>query len=102
MKTPILLCASLLALAGCGQNMTPTDACKGRKPGDLVITEFLNDPSGTDTGNEWIEIFNTLGTPLDLKGITVYVKKSDGSGLKSHVIRAGSVPSRGYFTLGDV
>lgn len=70
--------------------------------GDLVITEFLNDPDGTDTGAEWIEIFNTLGTTLDLKGMTIYLKKVDGTGLKQHVIRTGSIPSRSYFVLGDV
>ena len=103
MKTQTLLTvAGLTTLIAACSSQPPEDLCKGRKPGDLVITEFLNDPSGTDTGNEWIEVYNTLGTPLDLKGISVYVKKSDGTGLKSHLIRAGSVPARGYFTVGDV
>jgi hypothetical protein len=90
-----------MALA-CGSNNPTTDACKGRKTGDLVITEFLSDPSGTDTGDEWIEIFNTLGTAIDLKGVTLYVKKTDGTGLKSHLIKAGKVEARSYFALGDV
>lgn len=81
---------------------TDTDVCKGRKVGDLVVTEMMPDPDGTDTGNEWIELYNNLGTPIDLKGFTVYWKKPDGSGLKTHLIRAGQVPPRGYFTLGDV
>ena len=97
---PILVgCASALS---CGPGGNTTDACKGRMPGDLVITEFLADPNGTDTGNEWIEVFNTLGTPLDLKGITVYLKKPDGTGLKQHLIKAGTVPANGYLALGDV
>jgi hypothetical protein len=74
----------------------------GRKPGDLVITEVMADPEGTDTGKEWIEVFNTLGTPLDLKGIVVSFKDTDGSGLKSHTIRAGTVPARGYLAMGDI
>src|SRR5882672_4236036 len=89
-------------LAGCGNDQPTADVCKGRTAGDLVITEFLSDPNGTDTGKEWVEIYNTLGTPFDLKGATLYIKKSDGTGLKSHLIRAGTVPARGYFTLGDV
>lgn len=60
------------------------------------------DPEGTDTGNEWFEVFNTLGTPVDLKGLTLFLTATDGTGAKSHVVRAGSAPGRGYFTFGDV
>jgi hypothetical protein len=74
----------------------------GRKAGDVVITEVMADPEGTDTGKEWIEIFNALGTPLELKGMVIQYKDTDGSGLKSHTIRSGTVPARSYFTLGDI
>ncbi len=87
---------------GCSAPPPSEDLCVGRKAGDLVITEFLSNPASTDTGSEYIEIFNSLGTPVELKGITVYVKKSDGTGLKTHVIRAGTVPARGYMAMGDV
>lgn len=80
----------------------PPDACKGRLEGDLVISEVMIDPAGTDTGGEWIELFNTLGTPLDLKGLTLYVRDTDGSGSKTHAIRAGTAPARGYFVVGDI
>ena len=80
----------------------PTDVCKGRVLGDLVISEVMLDPEGTDTGGEWIELFNTLGTPLDLKGLTLYVRDTDGSGAKTHAIRAGTAPGRGYFVVGDI
>lgn len=80
----------------------PTDACLGRVAGDLVITEVMIDPEGTDTGGEWIEFFNTLGTPLDMKGLTLYVRDTDGSGAKTHLIRAGTAPARGYFVVGDI
>ncbi len=95
----------LLSLLGCdctngGDNNT--QVCTGRSPGDLVVTEVLSDPNGTDTGSEWFEIFNTLGTDVDLTGMTVYTKKTDGTGLKSHLVRAGKAASRGYFTFGDV
>lgn len=99
---------SLIAVVGAGVvasacSPTPTpDACMGRMPGDLVITEFLHDPQGTDTGSEWIEIYNTLGTAIELKGVTVYTKKIDGTGERTHVIRAGRVEARSYFVLSDV
>ncbi len=88
-------------LTGCPPPPAP-DACKGRVLGDLVISEVMIDPEGTDTGSEWFEIFNTLGTEVDLKGLTLYVRDVDGSGAKTHVIRAGTVPARSYFTVGDI
>jgi hypothetical protein len=94
------LCA--LALLRCGPPPTNTDLCKGRLAGDLVITELMLDPEGTDTGSEWFEVYNTLGTALDLKGMVLFTRDTDGSGAKSHVIRAGSAPAQGYFTFGDV
>jgi len=76
--------------------------CALRAPGQLVITEFLNDPVGVDTGSEWIEIYNPLDAGLELESMVVYAMRGDGSGLKSHAIRSGAVPAGGYFTLGDV
>ncbi|MDP1828604.1 MAG: hypothetical protein Q8L48_35385 [Archangium sp.] len=95
----------LLGVVILGMSCAPaetTDACKGRTGGDLIITELMLDPEGTDTGGEWIEVFNTLGTPLDLKGLTLFTRDTDGSGSKTHVVRAGTAPARGYFVLGDV
>jgi len=42
-----------------------------RTHGDLVITEFMPDPLGTEPGLEWIEIWNTTGTDMALDGVTV-------------------------------
>jgi len=97
----------LIAVAGplLGSSCAPpnsTVACKGRAAGDVVITELMIDPESTDTGQEWIELFNTLGTPVDMKGMQLYTKKLDGTGVKTHTIRAGTAPARGYFTAGDV
>lgn len=102
MKRLFLALGASAALLACGPSTTTTDPCVGRKAGDLVITEVMADPEGTDTGKEWIEVFNTLGTPLDLKGIVISYKDTDGSGLKSHTIRAGTVPARSYFAMGDI
>ena len=101
MKRELVVLAVVAAVSSCSPP-PPTDQCKGRVAGDLVVSEVMIDPEGTDTGSEWIEIFNTLGTPLDLKGLTVYVRDTDGTNAKTHAIRAGTVPARGYFVLGDV
>lgn len=39
-------------------------------PGDLVITEFMNDPSGTDANKEWFELHNPTTAQFDLNGCT--------------------------------
>ena len=41
-----------------------------RTLGDLVITEFMPVPFGTDPGLEWIEIWNTTGSDMALDGVT--------------------------------
>jgi hypothetical protein len=78
------------------------DPCKGRKAGDLVLSEVMIDPDGTDTGGEWLEVFNTLGSPVDLRGYTVSYRQGSAAA-KSHTIRASfQAPARGYVALGDV
>lgn len=101
MKRALFVCAATAALSSCAPEEN-TNACSKLNAGDLVITEVMIDPEGTDTGNEWFEIFNTLGQPVDLKGLTVFLTATDGTGAKSHVVRAGTAPGRGYFTFGDV
>lgn len=92
----------LLALSCTPPVEMPTDACKGRVLGDLVITEMMIDPDGTDTGAEWFEVFNTLGTPIDLRGYTITYRQGTSTA-KSHTVRASvSAPARGYVALGDV
>jgi beta-lactamase superfamily II metal-dependent hydrolase len=40
--------------------------------GDLVVSEFLADPSGvSDTFGEWLELANVSGGELDLKGLRI-------------------------------
>src|SRR6185295_7486222 len=94
----------VVSLAGFGCNCGPPTPqnCVGRKAGELVITEFLSDPSGADTGSEWIEIFNTTSTAIDLAGVNLYLTKPDGTGLKSHIIRTGKIQPRSYFVMADI
>lgn len=91
----------LVGLAGCGEPPV-ADLCKSRQAGDLVITEVLNDPDGQDTGYEFIEVYNPKSTPVELRGVSVYVSNLDGSGLKSHIILTGTAEPKSYFTLGDI
>lgn len=49
----------------------------------VVISEILPNPSGTDTGNEYIELYNTTNQPVDLTGCVIKVgnttKKLNGT-----------------------
>lgn len=40
--------------------------------GEVSFSEILFDPQGTDTGLEWIEIYNAGDTPADLTGWQLY------------------------------
>jgi hypothetical protein len=54
-------------------NFTPTAACPSEiAVGQIIFTEIMADPLGTDITGEWFELFNTsFTTSVDLKGCTV-------------------------------
>lgn len=72
-----------------------------QNPGDVIITEIMNNPDQvSDTVGEWIEVYNTTGSPIDMNGWTL---KDDGT--DTHTIDAVSggntvVPANGYLVLG--
>jgi hypothetical protein len=76
---------------GDGDRGTPggaNDEGMAATPGDLVITEIMNNPSGADNLREWFEVFNTRGFPIDLDGWTI---RDDGG--ENHTIDTGGVPA---------
>lgn len=54
--TPECICSS----GNCGETVVVT-------PGDIIISEFMANPSGTDRYNEWIELYNTTGQSIALE-----------------------------------
>jgi len=89
-------------LAACTPGPAPANnKCAQLMPGDLVITEFMKNPVGTDAGKEWFEIHNPGSDPVDLQGIDLALSKADGSGEKRHRVISVTVPAGGYLTLGD-
>lgn len=40
----------------------------------LVISEVMSNPTGEDSGREWIEIYNETDEPLDVSRLTVSIK----------------------------
>jgi hypothetical protein len=78
-------------------------ACEGWRSGEVVITELLPDPGGTDTGQEWMEVHNPGRSAVDLRGLLLYAARTDGSQERAYLFEA-SVPleARAYGVLGDV
>jgi len=72
-----------------GSNNTVT--AKKYLLGDVVINEFVSDPS--DGEDEWVELYNNTNNDIDLSGWLII----EGSG-KETVI-SGSVSPRGYFVV---
>ena len=66
----ILLSALTLAACGGGGDGGGGESISG-SPCDLMITEIMNYPSGTLTGNEWIELHNTTADAIDLTDIWI-------------------------------
>ncbi|HZI07727.1 MAG TPA: lamin tail domain-containing protein [Archangium sp.] len=100
-------CLAVALVLGCGAcELSPgavAPACEGWRPGDVVLTEFLPDPEGTDTGQEWMELHNPRRSAVDLRGLLLYVARPDGSQERAYLFEE-SVPvePRGHVVLGDV
>lgn len=90
------------ALVSCGPPTTNNQtACKGMLPGDLVISEIMGNPAGTDTGHEWFEIYNATSKQVTLKGVRLTVSRADKTGAKDHIMTSGAIAAGGYFVVGD-
>ncbi len=70
--------------------------------GELVISEFLANPSGADEGLEWVEIHNASENVVELEGVRIEFSKSDLEGVKSFQLPAFQAESESYTVLGDV
>ncbi|NNE07933.1 MAG: lamin tail domain-containing protein, partial [Gemmatimonadetes bacterium] len=68
-------------------------------PGDVVITEIMQNPAAvSDANGEWIELYNSTGSPIDIEGWTI----GDGDA-ENHTIQAGGssvIPANGFYVMG--
>lgn len=62
--------------------------------GQLVISEFLADPNGTDTLREWVEITNVSNTSFDLNGLTL--GRANGTGTPFNSAACVQVGPQGF------
>ena len=74
-----------------------TTLCSGLSAGNLVITEIMQNPSAgvaNDSIGEYVEIYNTTGSAINLTGLTL--RDKDG---ESHIIASGMIASGEYYIL---
>ena len=63
----------------------------------VVINEFEQNPSGTDSGNEWLELYNPTDNTVDVGGWKIKTTHGD---TKSHTISNGkTISSGGYLVI---
>ena len=97
------LIVSLLVWGGCVRD--PIDVpCPDVLAGDLVVSEIRGSQSGgaTDPTGQWIEIFNPSGSAVSLQGLSVVMRKVDGSAEIRIIVRSDgeSVGAGSYAVLG--
>ena len=100
---PAIAAAGFAVACACGPldlGATLGDCGAGLLAGDVVLTEFLVNPSGDDKGAEYVEIHNTLDTELQLLGTTLLASRHDGSGERSYDLGDASIGPGGYLVLG--
>ena len=64
-------------------------------PGDVIITEFIANPFGTDTTLEWIEIYNTTASTLNLSDLVLV----DASNTTFEVADSTTLAAHSYGTF---
>lgn len=92
---------TVVLAVGCVRDPAPAE-CPDVTVGDLVITEFRGGQNPEDVfGGEWVELYNTTGTSIDLAGTRVRFRKKDGSSEVPIIVRRTvNIAAGGYATLG--
>lgn len=64
----------------------------------VLINEFVYDPQGADTGNEWIELYNTAPSTVSLEGWTI---QTDDNAFPGSVKASlcGSIAPRSFYLI---
>lgn len=69
------------------------------QPGDLVITEIMNNPAAvSDADGEWFEVFNDAPYAIDLQGLDIN-HTANNPGAVHTIAQSVVVPSGGYAVL---
>ena len=66
----------------------------------LSINEILSNPTGDDSGREWIELYNSSDVPVDISTLTISIK--GGTFVPITQVSGGTnIPARGYAIIGS-
>ncbi|MDD1770954.1 MAG: hypothetical protein LUO79_07705, partial [Methanomassiliicoccales archaeon] len=60
-------------------------------PSDVVVNEFESNPAGADSGKEWVELYNPLGTPKCVDGWMIATMHGKNEALSIQ----GTIPPNG-------
>jgi hypothetical protein len=108
METPVRVLGLVVVLgwgsSACGPLFPVVEVrCEGWRPGELILTELLPDPEGLDTGKEWVEVHNPGREAVDLRGLTLYTSRLDGTRERAFTfLEPAPVGAGAYVVLGDV
>ena len=102
----LLTGGGLLGLCTLSLAPSPARTASGSCPevaGAVVLNELLVNPTSTDSGKEWVELYNPGATDITLTGWAFQRGKSSSTPMKTrHTFGASAViPAGGYYILGD-
>ncbi len=72
---------------------TPTDTATAIPAGAIVINEVAWSGTGASTSDEWIELYNTTNSSIELTNWTL------GDGGDVNIPLSGTIPAHGYYLL---
>jgi hypothetical protein len=83
-----------LPSSAASQPWPPPDNFANASPLDVVLSEIAWMGTTSSSADEWIELYNNTGSPVDLTGWTL--NSADGT---PSIPLSGSIPAAGYFLL---
>lgn len=67
--------------------------------GDVIISEFMPNPDGTDTDREWVEVYNTTGAELSLFSVVFRNESGANAAEYQFLDPALTVAANGYIVF---
>lgn len=77
----------------------PSYAQPGASEGDLIITEIMYAPAGTDSDQEYIEVYNTTATSIDLEDWVIVDEDPSGADPRQDDINTSVTVGSGEFAV---
>ncbi|MFS8131122.1 MAG: lamin tail domain-containing protein [Candidatus Dojkabacteria bacterium] len=67
----------------------------------IFISEILPDALGADAGKEWIELYNNLDEPLNLKDYYFINRSLSGTERKVAIVSSLNIPAKQYYLISE-